>query len=189
MNEIILTNDDPTINVTLTLGTIVGERLIDPGTHEEPPAYEPVSLLDAIIERAASQLVEHLTKDDRYNTLRKRTLEVRDELIRERLHPMVAAAVDEPFQRTNDYGMPKGPPQTIRSIVTEAVHQEATKALRITKSTYASDRSVLENLVATTVPAVLTKELSAEIAAAKGLLRESVKASAAEILATALTPR
>lgn len=188
MEPIKLTESDPTVTVALTLGTYVGERCVDPGSHEEPPAYEPVTLLEAIVDRAAHQLVQKIIRGsfEWHDSLRDYVYDVREQMVRDAIGPMVQAALDEPLQRTNSWGDPIGDPRTIRTVVADTVVAEAKEALGVGKARHARQPTVLERLVAETVPAVLTKELAAEVAEAKATLRGAVAKSAAQVMADAL---
>lgn len=179
-----LNQDDPTVTIALTLGTIVGERCLDAGSHEEPPEFEPITLLDAIVDRASERLVEKVLRDD-YTSIRMRITETRDEMIREAIAPSIAAAMDAPIQRTNEYGERRGEPTTMRQVVIDAVHNEARAQLR-TGNNGNYNKTILQQLLDQTVPKVLAKELGDEVAAAKATLRAAMQKSASQALADAL---
>lgn len=158
----------------LTLDTVVGVARGD----------EPVTLLDAIVNAA----VDRLTKDAQYvdakRRLSERTAVIRDQVIRDQVEPLVAAAVAAPIQQTNMFGEPTGKSTTLRELISAQVNafftKNVTDGYRDTKTTAA------QALVAAAVDKALKTELLAVVKVEKDKVVAAVQAKAAELIATAV---
>jgi Arc/MetJ-type ribon-helix-helix transcriptional regulator len=149
-----------TINVDeVTLDTIVGEVL---GFDEDgdPVTKDERTIADTVAEKITAALV----KDDRWDSMRKKVLEIRSEVIREALKPVVEQALTETFQRTNNYGEPIGGVISMRQVITDELKQFMTQPA----DTYNRDKgTVLQVFVRKAVAEVLTTEVQEAVRQAR----------------------
>jgi hypothetical protein len=129
------------------------------------------------------QIVASITRSDGYSGIPARLRELRDEEIREQIRPIVAAAVSEPLQRTNEYGRPVGDAKPL----TELIVEEVRSYLKRRADNYdRTGRTVVQKLIADEVDRVVTGELRQAIADEKAKVVAAVRAKAADLIATAV---
>jgi hypothetical protein len=134
-------------------------------------------------ERVAALVAAKLTKDDEYPGLRKRYLDIRTEVIREMVTPIVAEAISGPIQKTNVYGEPTGATTSIR----ELIIAEASALLTKSADHYGrGSETVLQKFVREQIAATFTKELAAVVAKEKEKVVAAVRAKAADLIADAV---
>lgn len=169
------------MNITVTvdsvdLSSVVGDHQVQTG--EDEWLAEPMILADVV----AARIAEDIKKDDQYNSLRKRVLEIRDEEIREQLKPMIREAIEQPIQRTTEFGQPQGPPVTVAELVVKEAQNYLTK-----REGYGRDSlSVAQKLIRDEVDRAIKSELSQAIADEKAKVVAAVRAKAAELIAEAV---
>lgn len=157
------------VNIELDLGDIVGDQ----GPYDDDGRGEPLTLLDAIVQEAGRRLVKQIDVDAAQE-LRQRTKTITDAVIRERVEPLVLKALTSEVKP--EFG---GKPKPLEQHIVEMVQG----ALKWREGQYRSDDSMLVKLVKQEVEGVLTRELNAELAEAKSVVRSAVKERAAEVLA------
>jgi hypothetical protein len=166
----------------VTLDSKLGDRPMSDG--DDGYHTEPFTLGDAVIQEVARQLIAAYGRS--YDMQRVVT-EIRGDLIREHLGPVVQAAIDAPAQRTNRFGEVQGGPVSMRELLVD----EARKVLnaRVDSSgrpaAYASDgkNSYLEHVITRAVRDVFDGEMKAELDRARAELRETLRQVAAAKLA------
>jgi hypothetical protein len=127
----------------------------------------------------AEQIVAKAVKDDRYPHLREQALEIRKEIIREKLTPIIEEALSGGFQRTNGYGEPVGKPVTMREVIAEQVKEIVSKPA----SSYDRDKG---SLLQQTVRKEVQEALAAEIKDAVKTAREQVASEIGNQVAAAV---
>lgn len=157
------------VNIELDLGDIVGEQ----GPYDDDGRGEPLTLLDAIVQEAGRRLVKQIDVDAAQE-LRRRTKDITDAVIRERVEPLVLKALTGEVQ--SEFGAKAKP---LEQHIVEMVQS----ALKWREGRYSSDDSMLVKLVRQEVEVALTRELQAELADAKGVVRAAVRERASEVLA------
>jgi hypothetical protein len=145
-------------------------------------------LFDLIVDRAATKLVDRLTQDrDVYGEFRNRVNAVRNELIREKLEPVVEEAIKTSVQRTNSFGGAVGDPTTLTELIIEEGRKQLTsKAGSNSGMRTSTSTTVLDKLIAEAVDRALTKELRAAVEEGKGTVMAALREKAAEIMAEAI---
>lgn len=176
-----------TVNVTdLDLDSVVGERNMRQVGEDEYDA-EPMTLRDAVIDAIARQAIETHGKTYNLPTL---VTDLRAEVIREHLTPIVRAAITGTVQPTNRFGEPAGQPVSMReTIVAEARQVLLAKVTRNGNPAAPYDRDAepyITRLIRQQVQAVFADELKTALDEAKTELREALRKVAAAKLAEAL---
>lgn len=178
------TEPDPiVVNFPVSLDTELRSRYsqTSDGEYVEHGTY---TLLDAIVDSAAGQLVAKVVKDDAaYGQLRTSVKDIRNEMIRERIAPMLDEVFGTPTQLTNVYGERTGKEVTLRELVIETARSQ----MKRTNARSDYDRTAFDKALSAATVDVLTAELSAEIAEAKKQLREQIHAVSLNAIATAIT--
>lgn len=112
----------------------------------------------------AEQITAALIKDDRWDSMRKKVLEIRSEVIREALLPVVEKALGETFQKTNSYGEPIGGAISMRQVIAEEAKQFMTQPA----DTYNREKgTVLQVFVRKAVAEALTTEVQEAVKQAR----------------------
>lgn len=177
-----------TVNVTgVDLDSVVGEEGVRYDGDGDLAPGGPITLRAAVVREVARQLVEEHGKS---YELGRVVGEIRGDLIREALAPVVQAALDKPVQRTNGFGEVQGEPTSMRLLLVD----EARKLLnaRVDSSgrptQYQGDQksTYVRWLVADMVREAFGAELKAELDAAKAELRATLQQVAAAKLAEAV---
>lgn len=172
--------DPLTVTFNIGLDTPIGE------TGEDTYRSTPVTVIDAVIDRAAKVVADeaartlHLSKE-----LRARALQRVDTIVDTAVIPLVGEVLAGEVRRTNTYGEPVGPPATLRELVIEAARKQMTPGKNPGMSS--QSRTSLDEAIASTVKAVVAKELADEIAAAKKVVRDALGQSVAETMAETIT--
>lgn len=131
----------------------------------------------------AAQIAADLKRDEGYSTLRRRVMELRDQEIRTQIAPIVAKAIEDPVQRTNEYGRPVGEPTTLTELIVKEVHAYLTRRSDQYRS---GSQTVVEKFVADAVDKVVKRELAEVIVEEKAKVVAAVRAKAAELIAQAV---
>lgn len=146
---------------------------------EYDEGYRDMTLGEAVAERISREIM----KDDAYPTLRQKCLEIRDEVIREQLAPIVEAAITGLTQRTNQWGEPAGAPTSLRDVIVA----EVKAYLQRPAEQYNRERvTLVEKFVRDAVDKAIKKELAAVILDEKTKVVAAVRAKAADIIAQAV---
>lgn len=180
------TDAEITVGMTLTLDTVIGStysrgfRYDCNGDPEELYTEVPYTFLDAVIDRAAAQVVVKLLEDSkRYTSLRGRIFDRMTEAIDARITPLIDEAFSKPIVKTNTFGEPKG-----ETTLNELVIAEVRRLLNQGSGSY--DKSMLSKALAQCTEQVMAKELANEMAAAKEAIREAIGKVTGKALATAI---
>jgi hypothetical protein len=178
--------------LTVTWDTVIGARQTDSGDYDEPPAYEPVSLGEAVTDALAAQLRSQIDKQAEeirlraYREMSQHIADVRTEVIREQVTAMVREQLTKPIQKTNSWGEATGDPTTLTDLITKEVRdylQE--KAPRRGYSDREREGGLLQ-LLRVAVTDAMQKELKAEIEKARAAVRAEVAAKAGEMFGDVL---
>jgi hypothetical protein len=134
-------------------------------------------------ERVAVLVAAKLTKEEEWGGLRKRYLDIRSEVIREQVAPIVTEAISGPIQKTNHYGEPTSGTTTLRELimaeVSTVINQKADRHS-------SSGQTMLQRNISQAVKTILEKELSEVFAAEKAKVVAAVRAKAADLIADAV---
>jgi hypothetical protein len=167
------------LNITVNVTDVDLDSILEPGIESDGETHghmEPVTLREAVIQRVAGDVLTRMAHEDRAAILR-RISEIRAEVIRELVTPILEEAVASGVQRTNTFGEPTGPVKPLRDIVLE----EARAAL--TKREYHDRPTFVEKVVREEVQRTIREELQAEIKAEAEKAKAAIRAKAAELIA------
>lgn len=147
----------------VTLDTAVTEALDD---------HENVVGRCTIGDLVAQQIVAKLVKDDRWRSLRDEVTQIRTEMIREAIRPMVEEAVSQPFQKTTLYGEAHGQPVTMREIIID----EARKMLTRPADSYGGRESetVIKKIVREEVQRAFTGVIADQVKLAREQVADEI---------------
>lgn len=151
------------------------------GANEYGESGRSMTIADLVAERLADRLVAENT--GYYNTLHQRVDRRINELISDRVAPMIDEAMTKPIRKTNAYGEPiSGTETTMRELIVDAARKwfeqpDSTDGYGGRKGTKA------QRLIAEAVGATLSKELSEVIKAEREKVVAAVRAQAADIIA------
>lgn len=148
--------------------------------YDDGEDYErSVTIADLVAEKIADRLVADNT--GYYDDLRKRVDRRINELVRDRVAPMIDEAMAKPVRKTNTYGEPTGVETTMRELIIDAARTWLEKSSG--DSFDRTRQSQAQKLVKEAVGSALTKELSTVIAAEREKVVAAVRAQAADIIA------
>ena len=174
--------------LTVTWDTVIGARHVASGDYDEPPAYEPVSLGEAVTEALAAQLASRIDAErdqilrDARRDLHEQVARIRTEVIREQVTELVREQMAKPLRKTNSWGEPIGKETTTLTdlIATEVKTYLSETAPRRGYSEREREGGLMQ-LLRTAVADAMQKELKAEIDRAKERVRSEVAGKAAEL--------
>lgn len=152
------------MNITIqvdevTLDTVVGKTV---GFDEDGDAYTTGEA--TVASMVATQIVDRLVKDERYNRLRDKVLEIRTEEIRAAIRPSIDEAIAKPIRKTNGYGEAVGGETTLSELVIE----EARKLINEPLDRYGSNKGTfLSKAIAEAVQKAFAEEIAAAVKAAR----------------------
>lgn len=147
---------------------------------DEPVTIEEV-LLDAAVDRVVDRLDAEIMRG-----LAQRARQIRDEVIREEIEPLIREALSGPIMRTNSYGEPiSGSETTLRDVIMDHARRALTLQPQGSRSTY--DLPAATKVLREQVDLVVTKEVKAIVDAVKAETYERIRAAAADQIAKAAT--
>lgn len=147
---------------------------------------EPMTMEDVVLDAAVKQFMRGIDSEVR-NGISHRIAQIRDEVIREQIAPIITEALTGAITQTNSYGEPiQGSTTTLREIIAkQATIETKIQPFDQRTSRYGNPTTATKVLVEQ-VQKVVTKELSAVVAAVKAETYEAVKAAASEAIAKAV---
>lgn len=184
--------DGSTINLTLALSpdTIVGQRYLGGGGGPEdgPPEYEPISLLNAIVERTAAILADRVGSvhgvDSRHVT--DQVVRAVDARLTDLLAPILEGILTEPLPASNAYGERTSQTFTLRErIVDIAGNQLTIRPNASSRSTH--EQNLVERYVSGEIEKAVKKALDAEYSSALAQVREAVATAATDEMKRRIT--
>lgn len=160
--------------LTVTWDTVIGSTCVDPGSYDEPPAYEPVSLGAAVVEAIAERLINEVRADIR-NEVRAAV----QPAIETEVSAIVRDTLTGEIRRGNRWGEAVGEPTTLRDMLADDVANYLNEPAR--RDRYDQRKGGFRELLRNTVDEVMSKELGEEIATARAAVRKEVANKAAEL--------
>lgn len=166
---------------SIDLNTVLGQRpeRVFLGHGDYDVRDQPFTLGDLVAER----LVEKLSHDESYPTLREMVQRVRADILREKLEPIVEEAIQGQLQLTNEFGEPRGPKVTLRQYIVDEAKKILTKARRSARGNH---ETLLEEIVNGKVKAALVNELKDALDTEKKKVQELLAKEGGRIIAEAL---
>lgn len=141
---------------------------------------------DPIFEALVSRLVERAAKKPEYASLRERLAEIRTEMIREQLAPLIHEAIQSSAQKTNTLGEPQGNPTTLRALIVDEAKATLAKT-NVDRLNSRNSGTLLTRMIREEVSYAFTDELKKVIAQAKVEATAAVQEKAAAVIAETIT--
>lgn len=162
----------------LTMDSVIGEVL---GQDDETGDTYPVGSV-TLRELVAEKIVDRLVQDrEVWPKLHELVTQVRKEIITAKVEPQVIAALENPIQRTNDYGDPKGDPITMRDLIISTTQSLLNKPAK--GSDYRNPRTWFQDVINTRVDAVIRADITAMAQQMKEGVKQALNAQLAAALA------
>ena len=139
-------------------------------------------------ELVAEMIVDRLAQDrDRWYELRQTVTEIKREVIREAVRPMVEQAIAEPIQKTSVYGDPVGGLVTLREVIVD----EARKVINAKDpNDYRGDKGTfLVRVVREEVSSALRAEIADAVKEAKARVADEIGRQVAQAVTSAMKGR
>jgi hypothetical protein len=172
------------VNGTPDMSAVIGGELSFYNPDADEYEMRDRTLGDLVAEKLAEKIFAESSREQ-HASMREKVTGERSRMIREKLEPILTAAMQGEIFETNSYGeRVSGAPITL----TELIVKEARKAMA-PRTGYNQKPTVLEKVVDDAVGAALTKELNEAIGAAKAEMVKAVRAKAAEFLAAEVLER
>lgn len=166
----------PIVNLTVdnvSLETVVGQTV---EYDEDGDACATGGVL--VADLVADRLVEKIVGSESYPKFKGRVLQMRDEMVRERLAPEIEKALTGPIQTVNQWGEPNGKVTDLRELIME----EAKKLFQDPKrDAYSRQKpSWITELIESQVKAAFVAEVAALVAEAKKAVSAEVGKTVAD---------
>ena len=154
---------------------LTGEiSVYDPATGEMD--VRPKTLGDLVAEKMVDRLIEDR---DSWRSLRESVINIRDQIIREKVDPIIEEALISQIQLTNSYGEPKGKPVTLRELI---VAEAAKELSRPTRGSHGSSETLLTKTIREQTGIALTRELGEATKEAKEHVVAAIRKAAEAFL-------
>lgn len=167
----------------VTLDTAVGQVFGYDNDSGEPFTMGDRTLADIV----AGQIVDRLAQDrDRWYEMSRTVTEIKREVIREAVLPMVEEAITEPIQKTSIYGDPIGDPVSLHEVIVD----EARKVITQPADQYnRSGHTVLQKIVAEQVHAAFASVVAEEVKKARAAVADQIGQQVAAAVTNAMKGR
>lgn len=142
----------------VNLNTIVGD-IVSFDEDGDPVVEGQTRVADMVADRIAARVAG----SPEFRELTKRVTAIRDEMIREKLTPVLAEVMEAPIRKTNSFGEQTGEPVTMRELVMESARELLSQRNR---QGY-NQAPWITNFIHEQVRELFEKELKAELAKAR----------------------
>lgn len=160
----------------VTLDTVIGEVV---RYDEDGDAYPAGNV--TVADKVAKILAAEAVKSPSWEPLRDRVTNVRNEMIREAVKPLIREALERPIRRSNAYGERTGTETTLSEIIMD----EAKKVFTEVKDSYRSNKSFIAEVVATEVKKAFQADIQEQVAKARKAVVDQMGANLTEAVVKA----
>lgn len=170
------------MNITVKVDDVTLDTVVREAYGEDDPAT--VRIRDLV----AREIVDRLVQDrEHWWELTKTVTDIKREVIREAVRPMIEQAIAEPIQKTTAYGDPVTGPTTLREVIVD----EAKKVINAKDpNDYRGDKGTfLVRVVREEVSNALRTEIAAEVAKAKAAVADEIGRQVAAHVTSAMKAR
>jgi hypothetical protein len=136
-----------------------------------------------VADLVADRIVTKVAGSPEFTELRKRVTAIRDEMIRAKLEPVIAEAMQAPMRKTNWMGEPSGETLTMRELIVEAARDVVSKPDRSGRN----QASWVQNFIYDEVRSLFEKELKVELKEAREKLKKEIASRVAASSVAAVT--
>lgn len=162
----------------VTLNTVVGEIV---RYDDEGDAYADGEV--TVADKVAAILAAEAIKSPSWEPLRDRVANIRNEMIREAVRPLIREALERPIRRTNAYGERVGSETTLSEIIMD----EAKKVFTEVKDSYTSRKPFIAEVVAAEVKKAFQADIQEQVKKARAAVAQELGATLSEaVIKTAL---
>lgn len=123
-----------------------------------------------VADLVADRIADRVTRNEEYRELKKRVTAIRDEMIREKLQPILDELMQAPIRKTNWMGEPEGDPVTMRELIIEASRDLLTKG----DANGRSRSPWITSHIMDQVRILFQQELKADLDAARAALKKEI---------------
>lgn len=174
--------DQPTTEpiLTVTWDTVIGQVPNRDRYDEDGPAYEPVSLGDAVVDAIVHRLIGEIRND-----IRKSVLAAVTPVVQAEIGSVVREALAAGIRKTNTWGEPQGETQTLRELLAAQVNEYLSEVPRENRNGYsgAGPRpGGFRELVSREIDDAMSKDLRQTIVEARADVAKKVRTKAAEMI-------
>ena len=166
------------MNITVNVDEVTLATLV----HEASDYSDGATIADLV----AAQIVQRLAEADRdrWYELSRTVTEIKREVIREEVLPVIRQAVNEPIQKTSTYGDPIGGPVTLREVIVD----EARKVINSKDpNDYRGDKGTfLVRVVREEVSSALRAEIADAVKEAKAAVAGEIGKQVASAVTAAM---
>lgn len=164
----------------ITLDAIVGQGF----GYDEDGDWSSTGEEKTVAHLVAAQIVDRLVKDDRWNSLRDKVMQIRTEEIRAAIRPAIDEAITRPIHKTNTYGERVGTVTTLAEVIAD----EARKQLGEPVDRYRSEKgSLLQQTVRAEVKRAFDTEIAETVKRARDLVTQEMGGQIAQQVTAAVT--
>ena len=142
------------------------------------PITEPATIESLLLEQAARIIAQRVDRDEA-RELTRRAQAVLDEVLRERIAGLAIEALAQAVRPTDEFGTPKGQPQTLAELIQKKVVAQLKTTSR---DGYSRNRTVMDEVLEEEVRRTVRKELDAELKAAKEQVAAAVREQGAQLI-------
>ena len=174
------------LNLTLDLDRkLAGEPYVD--ADGEYAGSGPTTLEDVVLGMAAKQLADRAMRShDDYRPLTDRVRKIRDEVIREKIDPIIEEALSAPIRKTNSFGEPTGSETTLRTLIADQAEQALKVSNTNNPNRFRDTDTTLTKFIAAEIDKALKKELKGALDEAKAQVLARVQEAGGEVIADTL---
>jgi hypothetical protein len=155
----------------ITLDTIVGEVV----TYDDEGDIE-VRGHATVADKVAAIVAKEAMKSPYWASLTERVTNIRNEMIREAVKPLIREALERPIRRTNSYGERVGAETTLSEIIMD----EAKKIFTEVKDSYTSRRPFIAEVVSAEVKKAFQADIQEQVKKARQAVTQELGATLSE---------
>jgi hypothetical protein len=160
----------------VTLDTIIGNVV---SYDEDGDMVSEGSM--TVADKVAAIIAKEAMKSPSWEPLRERVTNIRNEMIREAVKPLIREALERPIRRTNSYGERVGTETTL----SELIMDEAKKVFTEVKDSYSSRRPFIAEVVQAEVKKAFQTDIQEQVAKARAAVTEQLGANLSEAVVKA----
>lgn len=162
----------------VTLDTVVGEIV----RYDEDGDAEVVGSA-TVADKVAAIIAREAIKSPSWEPLRERVTNLRNEMIREAVKPLIREALERPIRRTNSYGERVGAETTLSEIIMD----EAKRVFTEVKDSYTSRKPFIAEVVSAEVKKAFQADIQEQVKKARQAVAQELGATLSEaVIKTAL---
>jgi hypothetical protein len=174
------------MNITVTVDEVTLSTVVAEAVGYDEDGDLVVQGDKTVAHLVAEQIVERLTRDDRWPTLREQVTELRKDEIRAAVRPAIDEALNRPIFKTNQYGERTSSETTLSELISDETRKSLTEPANRYQS---SDGTVLQHAIRAEVKRVVAEQIGETVqklaaeavaeltAAAKGELAAAISAA------------